>query len=937
MTNAPPASANLAYVEQVWEQYKRDPESVGYDWRVYFESMESSDLFAEGASPTVAIGRGQLRQGFGPGGKVCAGCGRAAAMSLLQFNVSQLIRNYRVRGHLIADINPLGGDKRVLPELEPAYYGMSDDDLGLIFNAGHMSPDRPLKLKDIISNLKETYCGAIGAQFMHIDSQKAREWLQDRMEGSRNRIFLSKEQQVRTLERLTDAVVFERFLQKKFVGAKSFSLEGAETLIPLLDQAIEKAGDQGIDNIVIGMPHRGRLNVLANIMGKHPSAIFGEFRDEDAERFIGRGDVKYHLGFQRTWRTENQKRIHVDLAFNPSHLEFVGPVAQGALKARQIRHNDFHGKNGLLILIHGDAAIAGEGIVQETLNLSELEEFSVGGTLHIVVNNQIGFTTLAHEARSTTYASDVAKMLQGPIFHVDGEKPDAVAQCLDVCLDFRQKFKKDTVIDMYCYRRKGHNEGDEPSFTQPLMYQQIRKRPDVMTSYMEHLLELKGLTRDEARKIYDTRVAHLEAEYDKTSEPQATSGDARNIFLSMGRPFQGGMDSGVPEVPTAVSAATLTSLMERLTTLPESFSPNRKVVKILEARMAAVRGERPLDWGCAETLALASLAAEGIPIRLTGQDSQRGTFSHRHAVLHDTQNGTVFKPLAHLDEGQGRVDIINSPLTEGAVLGFEYGYSTAHPQTLVIWEAQFGDFANVAQVYIDQFLASAEAKWNILSGLVLMLPHGLEGTGPEHASARLERYLSLAAMDNYLVVYPTTPAQIFHLLRRQAKRTIRKPLVVMSPKSMLRHPQATSAVSDLSNGGFQKFIHDAQAAPSDVTHVMLCAGKIYYDLLAEREARKDTRTAIVRIEQLYPLASDTLLKELSRYPEDIPLTWVQEEPLNMGGGPFFRLKFEIKLRDRWHFSTVGRPEAATPATGSAASHKLEQERLIAAAFDRGRS
>jgi 2-oxoglutarate dehydrogenase E1 component len=935
MRNDPPSSANLAYVEQIWEQYKKDPDSVGYDWRVYFEAFESSDAFIEGTSPKVAIGHKQLLQGYGPGGKVCAGCGRAAAMSLLQFNVSHLIRNYRVRGHLTAKINPLGGNERVLPELDPSYYGMSEEDLDLIFNAGHMSPHRPLKLREIISNLKETYCGAIGAQFMHIDSLKAREWLQDRMEGTRNRISLSKAQQKRILERLTDAVVFEQFLQKKFVGAKSFSLEGAETLIPLLDQAIEKAGEQGIDNIVIGMPHRGRLNVLANILGKHPSAIFGEFRDRDAEKLIGRGDVKYHLGFQRTWVTETKKRIHVDLAFNPSHLEFVGPVAQGALKARQIRHNDFTGENGLLILIHGDASIAGEGIVQETLNLSELDEFSVGGTLHIVVNNQIGFTTLSSDGRSTTYASDVAKMLQGPIFHVNGEKPDAVAQCLDVCLDFRKQFKRDTVIDMYCYRRRGHNEGDEPTFTQPLMYQQIRRRPDVMTSYLEHLLELKGLTREEAREIHDTRVRHLEEEYQKTVEKTAETGDAGNIFLSSGKPFQGGMDSESPEVPTAVAKTELRRLMTRLTTLPEGFAPHRKMDKQLQARMAAVNGERPVDWGCAETLALASLLDEGIPVRLSGQDSQRGTFSHRHAVLHDAENGAVYKPLANINDAQGRVDIVNSPLTEGGVLGFEYGYSTAHPKTLVIWEAQFGDFANVAQVYIDQFIASGEAKWGILSGIVLLLPHGLEGTGPEHASARLERYLALAALDNYLVVCPTTPAQLFHLLRRQAKRRIRKPLVVMSPKSMLRHPMAVSSIEELATGEFKKIIVDTTVDTSRVDHILLCTGKIYYDLVAKREEVKDDKTAVVRIEQLYPLLPETLISALSVYPKGVLLTWVQEEPLNMGSNSFVRLKFEPALREHWAFKTVGRPEAATPATGSAASHKLEQTMIIESAFKKG--
>jgi 2-oxoglutarate dehydrogenase E1 component len=641
----PPSSANLNYIEEVWQQYLADPASVPSDWRTYFEALKESDRHIDGTSPKISIGREQLYQEYGPGGKKCAGCGRAEAMSMLQFNVSQLVRNYRVRGHLVADVNPLGKPSVFLPELSPGYYGMSDSDLTLRFTADHMAGGRSTPLKEIIAGLKETYCGAIGVQFMHIDDLTVREWLQDRMESTRNKITLSKSQQIRILERLTDAVAFERFLRKKFVGAKSFSLEGAETLIPLLDQAIEKAAEQGLDNIVIGMPHRGRLNVLANIMGKHPRRIFGEFKDADAEKYIGRGDVKYHLGHQRNWVTESGKRIHLDLSFNPSHLEFVGPVAQGALRARQIRHADFSGENGLLILIHGDASVAGEGIVQETLNMSELEGFSVGGTLHIIVNNQIGFTTLPAEGRSTTYASDVAKMIQGPIFHVNGERPDAVAQSLDVCLDFRQRFKRDSVIDMYCFRRYGHNEGDEPKFTQPLMYRQITVRKSVMESYTEHLLDLHDLTREEATKIFDYRMAYLEEEYAKT-DVKVEEGAIRrpSIFTPPKSPFVGGMDGDVADVPTAVEQPVLVNLMQRLTTPLEGFHRHPKIARLFEMRLDAAQGKRPLDWGTAETLALATLLTEGVPIRLTGQDVQRGTFSHRHAVLHDIENGATDTP-----------------------------------------------------------------------------------------------------------------------------------------------------------------------------------------------------------------------------------------------------------------------------------------------------
>jgi 2-oxoglutarate dehydrogenase E1 component len=924
----------LSYIEDVWQQYLTDANSVPDDWRDYFERLKQSDFYIDGTSPKISIGHEQLYQEFGPGGKACAGCGRAAAMSLLQFNVSQLVRNYRVRGHLIAEVNPLGSSSVFLPELTPSYYGMTEDDLNLRFTVGEMSAGESMTLRQIIANLKSTYCKAIGVQFMHIDGLEEREWLQERMERTRNQIALTKQQQIRILEHLTDAVVFERFLRKKFVGAKSFSLEGAETLIPLLDQAIDKAAEQGLDNIVIGMPHRGRLNVLANIMGKHPRTIFGEFRDQDAEKYIGKGDVKYHLGHQRSFVTDSGKRIHLDLSFNPSHLEFVGPVAQGALRARQIRHNDFGGENGLLILIHGDASIAGEGIVQETLNMSELEGFSVGGTLHIIVNNQIGFTTLPQEGRSTTYASDVAKMIQGPIFHVNGERPAAVAQALDVCLDFRKRFKRDTLIDMYCYRRHGHNEGDEPTFTQPLMYKQINKRVSVRESFIDHLLALDDLTREEAQEIYDSRVAFLEEEYVRGEVgTEEASAKRASIFTPSKSPFVGGMDQDVADVTTAVDQQALASLMGRLTTVPEGFHLHPKLAKLHQVRRDAVAGKRPVDWGTAETLALASLLTEGIPVRLTGQDVQRGTFSHRHAVWHDIENGAVNMPMARLSSDQARVDIINSPLTEGAVLGFEYGYSTNYPKTLVIWEAQFGDFANAAQVYIDQFIASGEAKWQILSGLVLLLPHGLEGTGPEHASARLERYLSLAAQDNYQVVSPTTPAQIFHLLRRQAKRTIRKPLVVMSPKSVLRHPEAVSGVEELLSGEFQKIILDGSVVPEKATHVFLCSGKVFYDLAVKREALGREDIAIVRLEQLYPLSRRHLVQALSGFPRGTPMTWVQEEPLNMGASSFVRLKFADAIKERWPFDAVGRPVSATPATGSLASHKLEQQQVIDEAFE----
>ncbi len=922
---------NLNYLEENWHRYCKDPNSVASSWQSYFSGI-SSDTASSPGSVALTTGREQLHQRLGPGGKVCSGCGRAEALSFLQYNVSLLVRNYRVRGHLLAKFNPLEAVRAHLPELDPDYYGISEKDMALLFNYGNMPDHKAMPLREILQILKETYTAHIGAQFMHIDALHEREWLQQRMESTKNNIFLSKKEQLRILERLTDAVVFEQFLQKKFIGAKSFSLEGAETLIPLLDQAIEKAAGQGVDNIVIGMAHRGRLNVLVNIMGKHPQTIFAEFQDTDAEQNVGRGDVKYHKGYYREYITGSGKKVILDLSFNPSHLEFVSPVAQGALKARLVRRGDHQGCKGLLILIHGDAAIAGEGIVQETLNLSGLPNFSVGGTLHVIVNNQIGFTTLPAEGRTTTYASDVIKMLQSPIFHVNGEVPQAVAQCLDVALDFRRSFNRDVMIDMYCYRRMGHNEGDEPRFTQPVLYQEIDKRPTVRESYLEHLAALGQLDREEAESIRQNRQKHYEEEYSKLQSSKDDGSTPISLFTPAHGPYVGGPDDKVGEEITAVDLARLKKLGKRLVSLPADFQAHRKIEKLLQQREKMYQGEMPLDWGGAESLAFATLVDEKIPVRICGQDSQRGTFSHRHGVLHDVKTGTVFMPLAHIDESQARIDLINSPLTEGAVLGFEYGYSTAYPESLIIWEAQFGDFANAAQVYIDQFISSAEAKWNLLSGLVLLLPHGLEGTGPEHASARLERYLANAASDNYQVVCPTEPAQIFHLLRRQVLRRIRKPLIVMSPKSMLRHPDAVSPLASLAEGHFQKILGDQVVIPEKVERILLCSGKIYYELLRARRERELDRVAIVRVEQLYPLSEEALKAVLDLYPKKIPLLWVQEEPLNMGAYPYIRLRFGDFFNRHWVFDRVGRPISPSPATGSASSHKLEQSRLIAKIF-----
>jgi 2-oxoglutarate dehydrogenase E1 component len=767
---------------------------------------------------------------------------------------------------------------------------------------------------------------------MHITDLEMRHWLQERMEVTGNRKVLSPAEQRRILKKLAGAVLLESFIQKKYLGAKSFSLEGAESLIPLLDMAIEKAGSQGTREVVLGMAHRGRLNVLTNILGKHPMDIFREFEDVDPEEYYGRGDVKYHMGHSSDWTTVDGRRVHLSLCFNPSHLEFINPVVLGRVRAKQDREGDFERRKALPLLIHGDAAFAGEGIVQETLNLSQLDAYDVGGALHVVLNNQIGFTTGPHQARSNRYATDIAKMLEIPIFHVNGEDPEAVAHVVDMSLEFRYKYQRDVVIDMYCYRRRGHNEGDEPAFTQPLLYKKIRARRDVSARYLDHLLELGGITRDEAGELFEEEEQHLEKaltsarELKEKTKPQAYEG----IWVG----YNGGLDADTPRSDTSITEEQLETLLTDLTRLPADFQPNKKIARLLEARQAMARGEAPLDWAAAEALALASLAVSGARIRMTGQDVERGTFSHRHAVLHDSETGRLFSPLAHLSEDQAPVEIANSPLSEMGVLGFEWGYSLDCPDGLVIWEAQFGDFFNAAQVIVDQFISSAEDKWHRLSGLTMLLPHGFEGQGPEHSSARLERWLQIAAEDNMQIAYPTTPGQFFHLLRRQVVRPIRKPLIVMSPKSLLRHPDVVSEHRIFTKGTFKRVIPDRMLhKKSNAKKILLCSGKIYYELIERARQLKPRSVAVIRLEQPYPLPEAELEKALAGYPKNLPVTWVQEEPRNMGAWPYLRLNFGDRLMGR-RFQGVYRDDSASPATGSSSSHRIEQQELIEQAFAR---
>ena len=927
-----PGASNLEYVERMYEDFVRAPSSVPPDWQQYFAELGDGELrfpkprFGPTFKPHSLFNPPtQQRLPNGHGVSV-------PEIAAVHDRVYLLIRLYRVRGHRIARVDPLGLPQETPPELKPEFFGFTEADMDLPIHSETFQYDGPLTLGTLLDRLRNTYCRSIGVQYMHIDDLSVRRWLQRRMEATENRTELTREEQLRILTRLTDAVTFEEFIRKKFVGAKSFSLEGSESLIPLFDLAIEKAGEQGIQEIVLGMAHRGRLNVLANIMGKSARRIFREFADTDLKSTSGRGDVKYHLGHSTDWTTAAGARVHLSLCFNPSHLEFVNTVALGRVRAKQDRVNDRAREKAMTLLIHGDAAFAGEGVIQETLNLSQLNAYGVGGTLHVVVNNQIGFTTSPAEARSSTYATDVAKMLQIPIFHVNGEDPEAVAQVVRLGMDFRREFKRDVVINMYGYRRLGHNEGDEPSFTQPVLYRAIANRKPVREGYLEHLLKLGGVTREEADAIAAKRRELLEKELSESqSEKSTTSSDSLKGLWSK---FKGGLEPLDDHVETGVAREKLVAWLEAQAKPPEGFHPHPKIKRLLQTREQMARGEQPLDWAAAESLAFASLAVEGARVRMSGQDTERGTFSQRHAVLHDYQDGHKYMPLQHLDPKQAPVEIYNSPLSETGVLGFEYGYSLDWPDGLVLWEAQYGDFWNVAQPIVDQFIASAEGKWQRLSGLGLLLPHGFEGSGPEHSSARLERFLHLAAEDNLQIVYPTTPAQYFHCLRRQVLRSWRKPLVVMTPKSLLRHPRVVSSLDQLARGTFQRLLLDVFGKPAEqIQRILLCTGKIYYELEAHREETKREDVAILRLEQLYPLQDQLLETALAHYRDGTPAVWVQEEPANMGAWIHLYVRFGQKLLNRFPFSSVTRDRTASPATGSAKRHKQEQADIINRAFN----
>ena len=917
--------SSLDYVEELYLQYLSDPDSLEEGWRDYFAALGPDGM----AGRHLVAPRLRAHSLFNPpsGASATELDQAGVAAAVLQQKLDRLVRNYRVRGHRLAELSPLGTDPFEAPELDPEFYGLSEQDMDLPV-LGNVVADAGT-VREVIDALKETYTRSIGAQFMHIDRLEMRVWLQRRMEGSRNHLALSRDKQLRILTKLTDAVIFEEFLHKKYVGAKSFSLEGGETLIPLLDLVTERAAEQGAREVVFGMAHRGRLNVLSNVLGKSTSSIFREFEDKDPQMHIGSGDVKYHLGYSSDREFEDGSKLHLSLAFNPSHLEYVNPVVLGRTRAKQDRRDDAKRESTVPVLIHGDAAFIGEGVVQETLNMSGLEGYRVGGALHVIVNNQVGFTTGPRQGRSTTYASDIAKMLQSPILHVNGEDPEAVAQVVELAMDFRHEFKRDVVIDMYCYRRLGHNETDEPAFTQPVMYSKIAKRKSVLEAYRDHLLQLGGVSLEEADKIAEARRHLLEEELSAARKEDFKL--HYSTLEGVWAPYVGGLDADVPEVDTAITKSEASEWLRALTVVPEDFNLNPKIKRNLKARLDMADGTTPLDWAAGEALAFASFVTAGKRVRFTGQDSERGTFSHRHAVFHDLEDGHEHVPLAALAQGGGVFEIHNSPLSEAGVLGFEYGYSLDTPDGIVLWEAQFGDFVNAAQVIIDQFIATAEEKWRRLSGLVMLLPHGFEGQGPEHSSAKPERFLQLCAEDNMQVANVTTPAQYFHLLRRQVLRPWRKPLIVMTPKSLLRLPQAVSSLDDLTSGTFQRVLPDTTVEPKGVKRVLLVTGKLYYELAAARDERKATDTAIVRLEQLYPLDIQLIEAALAPYPKGAEVVWVQEEPSNMGAWSFLRVRWGDTVAGR-PFRGVTRPESASPATGSGAAHRLEQAELIGEAF-----
>ena len=925
--------SNAPFIEELYESYLADPASVSERWRDYFDQLQTQT-----GAAVRDVAHGPIITAF----EQMAKRGPVRTVSVegenkLQADVLQLISAYRHLGNRRANLDPLKrGDKPQIAELDPAHYGITEADLAKSFNVGNFKgfPGDRATLRDILEALRQTYCGNIGVEYQHVSDAAQRRWIHDRLEGVRATPTFTPEGKRHILERVTAAETLERYLHTRYVGQKRFSLEGGESSIVAMDELVRVSGQLGVEETVIGMAHRGRLNVLVNVLGKSPSNLFSEFEGK-VKADLTAGDVKYHMGFSNNVMTPGGP-MHLVLAFNPSHLEIINPVVEGSVYARQVRYGGEAARGEILpVLIHGDAAVAGQGVNQEMLNFSQTRGYGTGGTIHIVINNQIGFTTSdPRDLRSSLYCTDIFKLVEAPIFHVNGDDPEAVAFVTRLAVEFRQEFKKDVAVDIYCYRKLGHNEQDEPMVTQPLMYQLIQKHPGTRKLYADRLVAECVLAADEPDKMIAEYREHLDR--GELLYNPVLSGHRRQHSAEW-RPFL--KQPYTDEAQTAIPAQEVRRLAQALTAIPEGFTLHSRVKKILDDRAAMGRGELPIDWGMGENLAYASLLAQGFGVRISGEDVGRGTFFHRHAVLHDQNRKKwdegVHVPLAHIQDGQARFQCFDSVLSEEGVLAFEYGYATTEPNELVVWEAQFGDFLNGAQVVIDQFISSGEAKWGRISNLTLLLPHGYEGQGPEHTSARLERFMNLSAENNLQICVPSTPAQIFHLLRRQMLRKLRKPLIVISPKSLLRHKEAISSIEELASGQFQTVIPEVEKLDTKkVTRIVLCQGKLYYELLAYRKEKNITDTALVRIEQLYPFPAQAFAAAIEQFPNAEEIVWCQEEPRNQGAWYWLASRQHLinVLGTRRKLLLVSRPASASPAVGYHARHVQQQKDIIEHAF-----
>ena len=930
---------NAPYVEEMYENYLADPTSVPDTWRAYFDALQNVPA-ADGSDsrdvPHMPVINAFAERAKAGVTQVVIATGADSEMGRKRVSTQQLIAAYRNVGQRWADLDPLKRTERPhIPELDPAFYGFTDADLETVFNISNtFFGKESMSLRELLNALRETYCGTLGVEFMHTSDQAEKRWWQQKLESIRSKASFTAEKKKHILDRLTAAEGLERYLHTKYVGQKRFSLEGGESFIAAMDELIQQAGAKGVQEIVIGMAHRGRLNVLVNALGKMPADLFAEF-DHTAPEELPAGDVKYHQGFSSDVSTPGGP-VHLSLAFNPSHLEIVNPVVEGSVRARMDRRNDPTGSQVLPVLVHGDAAFGGQGVNQETLALAQTRGYTTGGTVHIIINNQIGFTTSdPRDMRSSAFCTDIVKMVEAPVLHVNGDDPEAVVLATQLALEYRMEFRQDVVVDITCFRKLGHNEQDTPSLTQPLMYKKIAAHPGTRKLYGDKLVTQGVLPADGPDEMVKAYRAAMDAGR-HTVDPVLTN--FKSKFAVDWSPFLGKKwtDAG----DTAIPLTEWKRLAEKITTIPESVSPHQLVKKVYDDRAAMGRGEIPVDWGMGEHMAFASLVASGYPVRLSGEDCGRGTFTHRHAVIHDQKRekwdvGT-YVPLENVSEGQAPFVVIDSILSEEAVLGFEYGYASNDPNTLVIWEAQFGDFANGAQVVIDQFIASGEVKWGRVNGITLMLPHGYEGQGPEHSSARLERFMQLAADTNMQIVQPTTASQIFHVLRRQMVRNLRKPLVIFTPKSLLRNKDATSPLSEFTKGGFQTVIpenneHVIKKADK-VKRVICCSGKVYYDLVKKREEKGADDVAIIRVEQLYPFPHKVFGAELKRFPNATDIVWCQDEPQNQGAWFFIQHNIHENMLEGQKLGYAGRAASASPAVGYAHLHQEQQKALVEAAF-----